>query len=205
MSTPRGTFFALASSFTIVAASPPDLYAAVASAPLENRLSIHVQGVRIGNFLDALSEQARVNFILGRGLEEERVSVHLQDISMEDALSALEEAQGLRALAIPGMKVSLLTKSVTAPKVPARIAGGKELDRQLIVRVKEGTLGSFLEVMSQQAKLSFVLGEEIGEEKFTAFLKGMTVREILEAVSAVYGLEFRRGKRAGAYIVKRRS
>lgn len=206
MNTPRGTFFALASSFTIVAASTPEGFAAAsASSPLEKRISINVSGVRVGNFIDVLSEQARMNFMLDLGLEEERVSVHLQDLPLEEAFAALDEARGLRAYVIPGTKVSLLTKRSAPPAAPGRIAGGKELDGSLTVRVKEGTLESFLSVLAKQTKLSFVLAEGVGEEKVTAFLKGMTVREILESVSAVYGLEVRRGRSARAYIVKRRS
>lgn len=205
MNTPRGTFFALASSFTIVAASPQEAFASAGAAgPMEKRISIHVEGVRVGNFIDVLSEQARMNLLLDPGLEEERVSVQLQNLPVDDVLSALDEARGLRVHAIPGTTVGLLSKRAAPPQAPNPIVGGKELEGKLTVRVKEGTLGSFLSVLSKQTKLSFVLAEGVGEEKVTAFLKEMTVREILESVSAVYGLEFRRGRSARAYSVKRR-
>lgn len=76
------------------AAEPPAQAPAEHNA-LDTRVTIRVKGVPIANFLDTLSEQAKVNFILTEGLEGKQVTAFLQNVTAREALQILLEIKGL--------------------------------------------------------------------------------------------------------------
>lgn len=65
------------------------------TAPLDTRVTVRVKGVPLATFLDTISAQAKINFIITEGLEEKRVTAFLQNVTVRDALQVLLEIKGL--------------------------------------------------------------------------------------------------------------
>ena len=82
-------------SVQIGAAPAPVEAVPVETTPLETRVTVRVKGVPLATFLDTISAQAKINFIITEGLEEKRVTAFLQNVTVRDALQVLLEIKGL--------------------------------------------------------------------------------------------------------------
>lgn len=79
-----------------IGAAPSARPAAVsATAPLDTRVTVRVKGAPLATFLDTISAQAKVNFIITEGLEQKRVTAFLQNVTVREALQVLLEIKGL--------------------------------------------------------------------------------------------------------------
>lgn len=79
-----------------IGASAPSRGGAAASlAPLDMRVTVRVKGAPLATFLDTISAQAKVNFIITEGLESKRVTAFLQNVTVREALQVLLEIKGL--------------------------------------------------------------------------------------------------------------
>lgn len=79
-----------------IGAAPAARAAAVsATAPLDTRVTVRVKGAPLATFLDTISAQAKVNFIITEGLEQKRVTAFLQNVTVREALQVLLEIKGL--------------------------------------------------------------------------------------------------------------
>lgn len=79
-----------------IGASAPSRGGATASlAPLDMRVTVRVKGAPLATFLDTISAQAKVNFIITEGLESKRVTAFLQNVTVREALQVLLEIKGL--------------------------------------------------------------------------------------------------------------
>jgi type II secretory pathway component GspD/PulD (secretin) len=65
------------------------------TAPLDTRVTVRVKGAPLATFLDTISAQAKVNFIITEGLEQKRVTAFLQNVTVREALQVLLEIKGL--------------------------------------------------------------------------------------------------------------
>ncbi len=68
---------------------------ASSTAPLDTRVTVRVKGAPLATFLDTISAQAKVNFIITEGLESKRVTAFLQNVTVREALQVLLEIKGL--------------------------------------------------------------------------------------------------------------
>ncbi len=73
------------------------------------------------------------------------------------------------------------------------------------IRLKRAPLSTFLDVMSAQSKVNFILSEGLEGKKITVFLRKTTVREALELLLRVKGLTYQRIGKSNTYLVTRRS
>ena len=64
-------------------------------SPLDTRVTVRVKGVPIANFLDTISGQAKVNFIITEGLENKQITAFLQNVTVREALQILLEMKGM--------------------------------------------------------------------------------------------------------------
>lgn len=79
-----------------IGASAPSRSSVAASlAPLDMRVTVRVKGAPLATFLDTISAQAKVNFIITEGLESKRVTAFLQNVTVREALQVLLEIKGL--------------------------------------------------------------------------------------------------------------
>ena len=79
----------------IGAAAPARSQAERSVAPLDPRVTVRVKGAPLATFLDTISAQAKVNFIITEGLESKRVTAFLQNVTVREALQVLLEIKGL--------------------------------------------------------------------------------------------------------------
>lgn len=82
-------------SVQIGAAPAAKAASASSTAPLDTRVTVRVKGAPLATFLDTISAQAKVNFIITEGLEQKRVTAFLQNVTVREALQVLLEIKGL--------------------------------------------------------------------------------------------------------------
>ena len=171
------------------------LTAGLHAAPtgLDKHVTIEVRQAPLSTFLDSISAQTKINFILTEGLSEEKVTAFLHDVTVEDALAVLKEVKGVGYRRMgQGSTFLLAAKDSPLLQQPAPIEGGKELDSRITIRVRHAPLDQFLASLSAQTKINFALADGLENTRVTAFLEDVTAREAIEIVLALKGLTCRR-------------
>lgn len=79
------------------------------------------------------------------------------------------------------------------------------LDTRIVVRVKNAPLSTFLDTISAQAKVNFIITEGLESKRVTAFLQNVTVREALQILLEIKGLTYQRIGRSNTYVVSPRA
>ncbi len=80
------------------------------------------------------------------------------------------------------------------------------LDRKIgPIRLKAAPLSTFLDVVSAQSKVNFIITEGLETKTITVFLRKTTVREALELLLRVKGLTYQRIGKSQTYVVQKRS
>lgn len=80
------------------------------------------------------------------------------------------------------------------------------LDRKIgPIRLKGAPLTSFLDIVSAQSKVSFILSDNVVDKRITVFLTRTTVREALEILLRIKGLTYQRIGKSSTYIIMKRS
>jgi len=109
-------------SVQIGAAPEPRAAEPTSTAPLDTRVTVRVKGVPLATFLDTISAQAKVNFIITEGLEQKRVTAFLQNVTVREALQVLLEIKGLTYTEIGKSNTYVVTqRSKLAENVVTRI------------------------------------------------------------------------------------
>lgn len=153
---------------------------------LDTRVDVSVKQAPLGRFLDTISQQSKLNFILSEGLEERKVTAFLHKVTVKEALDVL--------LKLKGLEYYLIAENtyMVAPKTEKRrslvIGGGPELDQKVTVDLKGSPLEDFIETLSAQTKVNFVVAEGLEQRKVTAFLKNVKARDALSIILAVKNL-----------------
>ncbi len=79
------------------------------------------------------------------------------------------------------------------------------LDRKVSIRVANVPISAFLNSITTQAKINFIMSEEFANKKVTASLTRVTVREALDTLLRVHGLAYQRIGKSDSYVVTKRS
>lgn len=79
------------------------------------------------------------------------------------------------------------------------------LDRTVSIRVSNVPISAFLNSITTQAKINFIMSEEFANKKVTASLTRVTVREALDTLLRVHGLAYQRIGKSDSYVVTKRS
>ncbi|WP_428898399.1 type IV pilus assembly protein PilQ [Parelusimicrobium proximum] len=79
------------------------------------------------------------------------------------------------------------------------------LDTKVSIRVSSLPLASFLNSISAQTKVSFIMGEEFAKNRVTATLTNVPAREALDTILKIHGLTYQRIGKTDSYVVTRRS
>lgn len=112
---------------------------------------------------------------------------------------------------LPSDNTVSLTEDVTAT-VPAaatdlykEVEVSSPLDRKVSIRVANVPISAFLNSITTQAKINFIMSEEFANKKVTASLTRVTVREALDTLLRVHGLAYQRIGKSDSYVVTKRS
>lgn len=79
------------------------------------------------------------------------------------------------------------------------------LDRKVSIRVSNVPISAFLNSITTQAKINFIMSEEFANKKVTASLTRVSVREALDTLLRVHGLAYQRIGKSDSYVVTKRS
>lgn len=79
------------------------------------------------------------------------------------------------------------------------------LDRIVSIRVANVKISDFLNSITAQAKINFIMSEEFSNKRVTASLTRVTVREALDTLLRVHGLAYQRIGKSDSYVVTKRS
>ena len=79
------------------------------------------------------------------------------------------------------------------------------LDRKVSIRVSNVPISAFLNSITTQAKINFIMSEEFANKKVTASLTRVTVQEALDTLLRVHGLAYQRIGKSDSYVVTKRS
>jgi type II secretory pathway component GspD/PulD (secretin) len=93
----------------------------------------------------------------------------------------------------------------TPPTPPRKKRVPSPLDTRVSIRVKGAPLATFLDAISAQAKINFLVSEGLESVKITAFLQKVTVREALQILLEIKGLTYRQIGKSNTYVIKKRS
>lgn len=104
------------------------------------------------------------------------------------------------ALAAEGMN-----GSSAATDLYKEVEQNSPLDRKVSIRVANVPISAFLNSITTQAKINFIMSEEFANKKVTASLTRVTVREALDTLLRVHGLAYQRIGKSDSYVVTKRS
>ena len=82
---------------------------------------------------------------------------------------------------------------------------GSPLDRKVSIRVSNVPISAFLNSITTQAQINFIMSEEFANKKVTASLTKVTVREALDTLLRVHGLTYQRIGKSDSYVITKRS
>jgi type II secretory pathway component GspD/PulD (secretin) len=116
---------------------------------------------------------------------------------------AADESSGSGLGSVPAAR-SIRVGAAPAEEAPPP-APTNPLDTRIVVRVKNAPLATFLDTISAQAKVNFIITEGLEEKRITAFLQNVTVREALQILLEIKGLTYQRIGRSNTYVVSRRT
>lgn len=109
----------------------------------------------------------------------------------------------------PGSPIESVQIGSTPPKdapMYEDVESVSPLDRKIgPIRLKGAPLSTFLDVVSAQSKVNFIITEGLEAKTITVFLRKTTVREALELLLRVKGLTYQRIGKSNTYVVQKRS
>ncbi|MGC9069807.1 MAG: secretin N-terminal domain-containing protein [Elusimicrobiales bacterium] len=80
------------------------------------------------------------------------------------------------------------------------------LDRKIgPIRLKGAALTAFLDIISHQSGVNFIVSDDVAAKQITVFLRKTTVREALEILLRVKGLTYQRIGKSNTYIIMKRT
>jgi len=98
-----------------------------------------------------------------------------------------------------------ITKSKEESSIYKESEANSPLDRKVTIRVNNVPIGTFLNSISAQSKINFIMGEEFAGKKVSASLTNVTVREALDTLLRVQGLTYQRIGKSDSYVITKRS
>ncbi|MBI4377047.1 MAG: hypothetical protein HY549_11420 [Elusimicrobia bacterium] len=106
--------------------------------PLETRVTVRVKGAPLATFLETISAQSKINFIISEGLEAKKVTAYLQNVTVREALQVLLEMRGLTYQQVgksntfivsprSARRPTLITRIYTLAYVPLIAVGNQDI------------------------------------------------------------------------------
>jgi len=119
--------------------------------------------------------------------------------------SVKAEAQNIAANDAANMAAEETVKLTGESDLYKETEVASPLDRKVSIRVSNVPISAFLNSITTQAKINFIMSEEFANKKVTASLTKVTVREALDTLLRVHGLTYQRIGKSDSYVVTKRS
>lgn len=125
------------------------------------------------------------------------------------ALGAVSVASPLSAQNLPSDDTIALVEDRTdtdsSTELYKAVEVSSPLERKVSIRVSNVPISVFLNSITTQAKINFIMSDEFANKKVTASLTRVTVREALDTLLRVHGLAYQRIGKSDSYVVTKRS
>ena len=178
----------------------PTLHAAaVPAGGLDQRITIDVRDSPLTTFLDTLSAQAEVNFIIRESMDKERITATLSNVSIREALDLLLKGRGLRYRRLAGSNTFIVERLNGSAEAPFQCESLPK--SRVTIDVSQSPLDSVLHKMGEQAKAAFVLAPGVGKQRVTARLRNVSVAEALAVLLEIKSLSCKRDAKTGAFLI----
>ncbi len=120
------------------------------------------------------------------------------------------------AAVVPAMAQNAIAEATTiTAEETVKLSGESELykeaevasplERKVSIRVSNVPISAFLNSITTQAGINFIMSEEFANKKVTASLTKVSVREALDTLLRVHGLTYQRIGKSDSYVVTKRS
>lgn len=167
---------------------------------LDTPVTLSVKDVPITEFLDQVSEQARVNFILREGSEKGRVTAEYSGLAARDVLTQVLSAQNLALHPVGNSGTyAILPAGQAVVSDPGAGIRDPKLDKRVSLRFRNVPLSVFLDAVSTQTGLKFGIADDISQMKTTAFFENLPARNALAMISMIKDLTYKKNTKTGAY------
>lgn len=128
-----------------------------------------------------------------------RIAVALASVILAGGNAVAQEARQT----LPSDNTIALTEEST--ELYKDVETSSPLDRKVSIRVSNVPISVFLNSITTQAKINFIMSDEFTNKKVTASLTRVTVREALDTLLRVHGLAYQRIGKSDSYVVTKRS
>jgi len=129
-----------------------------------------------------------------------RLAVVLASVALLSGTGMAQEARQV----LPSDNTIALAEDSTS-EIYKDVETSSPLDRKVSIRVSNVPISVFLNSITTQAKINFIMSEEFANKKVTASLTRVTVREALDTLLRVHGLAYQRIGKSDSYVVTKRS
>lgn len=182
--------------------TPVQACSIIRADPLLRRLvTVEVTEATIPEFLEMISAQASINFILtGSGLDGIRVTTRLRRITVERALRSTLGPYGIRYQRVGGGPTYTIERTVERS---ASTADTCDVPDTEITVVQTGTLEDIFANISRQTGVVFELAEDVRSQRMTVAVRSVPTRTVIGLIAAHRGLACRRVDPTGAVRIER--
>lgn len=150
---------------------------------LEKRVTVRLKGAKLGLLLSLLSERTGLSFSLGEDLADLQVTVFIRNSPASEILELLTKSKDMefhRSGNTDNFRVSRSTVPFAGfPPLTRKDSEDPFLQSMVNLRLKEAPLTTFLDIVSEQAKVNFVLVGEAQNIPITTVMTKTTVVDIL--------------------------
>ncbi len=153
------------------------------SDPLEKRVTIRMRGATLGELLKYLSRETGASFSIGEELAGRRITVYLSNARLSEVLELFEKTKDLE-FRRTGDGGNFLVSANSEPFDGFPPLTRKDIEDPLLnklvtVKVKSANLANFLDAISEQAKMNFVVTGNAADMLITAEMDRTTIADVL--------------------------
>jgi type II secretory pathway component GspD/PulD (secretin) len=162
------------------------------AAPLDKRVTVQIKDAPVTTFLDTLSSQAKINFILTEGFTDKRVNLDVKNVPISKALRAALTPAGLEYRRLGTGNNYLVTSKGAKPAGSVDLTkGSAALKKRVKVDVRSAPIDSMFATIGAQAQLTFTVAPEVGSKKMTMNITNLSVGDLLEILAETKGLRIK--------------
>ncbi|MBI5241327.1 MAG: hypothetical protein HY926_12715 [Elusimicrobia bacterium] len=153
-------------------------------------LDISVTDAPLGQFLDTVSKQTKVSFVLGQGTEDQRVTLAFKGAPVRQVLDQIKQSKGLGYQEL-APDIYLIAAEPVLASCPGVLAGYPALDAKITIDVRQAPLSSVFARIGGVTGLRFALVPQIRDWKATLSLQKVPARQAVQILCVVKGLSVR--------------
>lgn len=170
-------------------------------------LTIRVVNMPLAEFLEFVSKNTNALFSFsGEDIAKKRVTLFIKDATLDEILEILTKVKDIEFQRIDSTSNFVIKKSTTVPPdfppLTKKDFDDPVLKGKISLKFKEAPVFVFLESISEQARINFLVGDGVENIRITASFDKVTVADILQFLKTM-GLSYSRIKNRDLFIIRR--